>query len=395
MPLFHYKALSSEGKKIKGTIDADNLQDAKQKLIRRQIAVLEIAALGPKETQVVLSRQEVLNFTRELSRLLHAGLPLFEALLALEEKYRGQKPHRLCLDLADRVRGGNSFSVSLSAHPKCFDLLYCSMVANSERTGRLQLALGELAHLMSRQEQVREKLTAALLYPALLLSFCIVVLNALIFYVVPSLKELFEGRDLHPLTRIVFAISDGANHSKGALFVFFALIIALLLGSLFIPSWKKRLFSLTLSLPFLKNIAIKVSLSRFFRATATLLEGGLPLIEAFKQARVLMKHPPLEKVLATAEVRIAQGESIQATFQNQPLIPPLVPRMIGIAEQGGKLPFMMEQIASIYEDDLEKTLTHFSAVAQPVLLLILGVIIGLILLSVLLPLTDVSSFATG
>jgi general secretion pathway protein F/type IV pilus assembly protein PilC len=107
-----------------------------------------------------------------------------------------------------------------------------------------------------------------------------------------------------------------------------------------------------------------------------------------------MRHAGLEAVVATAQEKIAQGESIHSTFQNHPLIPPLIPRMLAIAEEGGKLPFMMKQIAQIYEEELDKTLTQFAAVAQPALLLILGAVIGFVLLSVLLPMTDVSSFAS-
>jgi general secretion pathway protein F/type IV pilus assembly protein PilC len=118
------------------------------------------------------------------------------------------------------------------------------------------------------------------------------------------------------------------------------------------------------------------------------------LIQAFNQARFVMRHPLLEPIIARAEEKIAQGESIQAAIQD-PLIPPLIPRMLGIAEQGGKLPYMMRQIAEIYEEELERALAHFTTVAQPVLLLILGAVIGFVLLSVLLPLTDVSSFAAG
>ncbi len=108
-----------------------------------------------------------------------------------------------------------------------------------------------------------------------------------------------------------------------------------------------------------------------------------------------MRHPFLEAIVAQAEGKLAQGESIHKTFEGHPLIPPLIPRMIAIAEEGGKLPFMMRQVAQIYEEEIEKTLTRFAALAQPILLLVLGVIIGFVLLSVLLPMTDVSSFATG
>ncbi len=395
MPLFEYTAVSESGKKIKRAIDAESLQDAKLKLIRRQIAVLEIKALSSKQIQLKLKKEDVLNLTREIARLLSAGLPLFEALSALEEKYRGQKSHKLLLDLSDHVRSGFSFSESLSRHPKTFDLLYVSMVANSEKTGSLHLALSELASLLHRQLQVRKQILSALLYPAFLSGFCLFILSTLLFYVIPSLRELFEGRDLHPFTQIVFTASQFACESKGILAILFATLILVGCFSFLSKRWKEKMSSFCLKLPFLRDFFAKLAFVRFFRSTATLLEGSLPLIQAFDQARRVMGHPPLEAVVAQAEEKIAQGESIHKTFENHPLIPPLIPRMIAIAEEGGKLPFMMQQIAQIYEEELEKTLTRFASLAQPILLLILGAVIGFVLLSVLLPMTDVSSFATG
>ncbi len=395
MPLYEYLALSDRGKKIKATIDADSLQDAKLKLIRRQIAVLHIALLSGKQLKETLSKEELLNLTREMGRLLQAGLPLFETLSALEEKYRGQKAHRLLMDLCDQVKSGLSFSQGLAKHPEVFDILYISMVANAEKTGRLTQALNELGELLSKQLHVRKQIVAALLYPALLSGFCLVVLSSLLFYVIPSLRELFDGRELHPFTQIVFAASHFACNSKGFLLLFISFVTALIVGSFVSPWLKGKIAPFSFRLPYFKTLLAKVAFVRFCRAAATLLEGGLPLIQAFEQARRVMRHPILERVIQGAQEKIAQGEAIHAPFQNNPLIPPLIPRMIAIAEEGGKLPFMMRQIAQIYEEDLEKTLTQFASVAQPVLLLVLGVIIGFVLLSVLLPLTDVSSFATG
>jgi general secretion pathway protein F len=395
MPLYQYQALSEKGKKFSGTIDADHLNEAKLKLIRRQVAVLRIDPLTEKNVRDRLSKAELLNLTRELARLLQAGLPLFETLSALEEKYRGQKAHRLLLGLSDSVRSGQSFSQSLTHYPKTFDLLYISMVANAEKAGRLTHALNELAELLSKQLEVRKQIVTALLYPTMLSAFCIVVLSSLLFYVIPSLKELFEGRDLHPFTQIVFVASDLACKAKGLLALLFLGFVSLIVASFFSMRLKEKVRGLGYRLPLFKTLLAKVAFVRFCRAAATLLEGGLPLIQAFGQARKVMRHPQLEEVVAQAEERISQGESIHAPFQNNPLIPPLIPRMLGIAEEGGKLSFMMQQIAQIYEEELEKTLTHFATVAQPVLLLVLGAVIGFVLLSVLLPLTDVSSFATG
>ncbi len=395
MPLYRYLALTGRGKKISGTVDADNIQEAKLKLIRREIAAIRIDPLSEKQKKTALSKAEVLNLTRELTRLLQAGLPLFESLSALEEKYQGQKPHRFLLDLCDRVRSGQSFSQSLASHPGSFDLLYVGMVANAEKTGRLSSALNELAQLLSRQIEVKKQLVSALMYPALLSGFCLVVLSSLLFFVIPSLRELFDGRDLHPFTRIVFAASALACNGKTVL-LFFCLSLAGAAAFAYVsPKWRGKLSRLSYQLPFLKTLFAKVAFVRFCRAAATLLEGGLPVIAAFSQARIVMKHPLLEAVVLEAEEKISQGEPLYAPFQNHPLIPSLIPRMLGIAEEGGKLPFMMGQIAQIYEEELERSLAHFTTVAQPVLLLVLGAIIGFVLLSVLIPLTDVSSFATG
>ncbi|HSX25503.1 MAG TPA: type II secretion system F family protein [Chlamydiales bacterium] len=395
MPLFRYFALSEKGKKISGTIDADNLQEAKLKLIRREVAVIKIAQLNEKQKRIQLSKSELLNLTREIARLLQAGLPLFETLSALGEKYKEQKAHRLLLDLCDKVQSGQSFSQGLAHHPESFDLLYVGMISNAEKTGRLSQALGELADLLTKQLQVRKQLLAALLYPALLSVFCLVVLSSLLFFVIPSLKELFDGRDLHPFTKIVFTASEWACNAKFALLFFLFALVGGAVATFFSPRWKEKIFSLGYRLPPFKNLLAKVAFVRFCRASATLLEGGLPVIAAFSQARGVMRHPILEKVVLRAEERISQGDPLSAPFQNHPLIPPLIPRMLGIAQEGGKLPFMMQQIALVYEDELERTLSHFATVAQPILLLVLGAIIGFVLLSVLLPMTDISSFATG
>lgn len=395
MPLFRYWSLDARGKKIEATIDADSLQDAKAKLIQKKIAVIHLVSLSEKKAKNRLKKSDILHLTRELARLLQAGLPLYEALSALEEKYRSQKPHHLLLDLADRIRSGEPFSTALSRHEDCFDLLYVAMVSNAEKTGRLVNALEEIAALLHRQLKLRKQIISSLLYPGLLAAFCCVVLSSLLFFVVPSLKELFEGRDLHPFTQIVFSASDFACNHKILLALFLGSAIASVTLAIYLPSWRQKIFPWVYHLPLVKPLLAKVAFVRFCRASATLLEGGLTAMTAFPQARRVMGHPALEAVIASSEQKLMQGEPFHSSLQNHPLIPSLVPRMLAIAEQGGKLPFMMGQIAQIYEEELDTTLSHFTAIAQPLLLLLLGGVVGFVLLSVLLPLTDVSGFANG
>lgn len=393
MPLYQYEAISEKGKKTIGAIDADSLQEAKLKLVRRGVATIRLDLINEKLLKIRLNKKELLVLTKELTRLLQASLPLYEAISALEEKYRGFKTHTLLLDLSDRIRSGSSFSAALAFHRQTFDVLYISMIANAEKTGTLATALEEIAHLISKQIHIRKQIISALLYPSLLGGFCLVVLSSLLFFVIPSLKELFDGKNLHPFTKIVFAASDFACNSKVFLLFFFAMMCSFTSLLFLYKPWKEKLMELLLSLPGVRGLIAKIAFVRFCRAAATLLEGGLPVLSALSQARQVMRHPHLEKVILLAEEKLSQGEPLYIPFQNHPLIPPLVPRMLAIAQQGGKLPFMMQQIALIYEEELESLLTHFASLAQPILLLVLGGLVGFVLLSVLLPLTDVSSFA--
>jgi general secretion pathway protein F/type IV pilus assembly protein PilC len=393
MTIYHYEALSAEGKKISGVLDAETLNEAKRKLLTQSIFLTQIRPLSKSESRASLNKGEVINFTKELSRLLKAGLPLYESLDAMEEKYRGQKAQKLLLDLCEQVRSGKDFSKSLERHRKTFDLLYVAMIANAEKTGSLADALDELGVLLGKQQEIRKQLINALLYPTLLFGFCFFVLGSLLFYVIPSLRELFEGRDLPPFTYFVFAVSRFACEYKGTLAVMGGVAIGGAIGIQLIPNWRRKVFAHLIQLPLLKELYSKVALIRFCRSAATLLEGSVPIVSALAQARSTMLHPVLEQMIQQGELAIAQGMPLHATFLNHPLVPPLVPRMLGIAEESGDLPSMLRQIAEIYEGDIERALTRFSTIAQPALLLLLGAIVGLVLLSVLLPLTDVSSFA--
>jgi general secretion pathway protein F/type IV pilus assembly protein PilC len=162
MALFQYEAINETGKKYNGIIDADNLQDAKFKLYRRQVLATKVLSLVGRNLSCSLSKQELLNLTREISRLLQVGIPLFEVLLALEEKYAGQKAHhQLLLDLCDQVRSGMALSKALERHPKTFDLLYVSMVSNAEKTGRLRESLDELGTWIAKELQIRKQIISA------------------------------------------------------------------------------------------------------------------------------------------------------------------------------------------------------------------------------------------
>lgn len=182
MPIYEYLLVENSGKTSKKTLSAESLEEAKLKLRRQKLYIAKIYPLEKKQTKTKISLLLQLDFTRQLAQLLHSGLPLFESLLVFEEKMRNHKFHFLFLNLCDLVKQGSKLSVALSQYPSSFDPIYCSMVAAAEETGKLSEVFHELALQITREHKVRKKITSALVYPAFLGSFCLVIVFAMFFF---------------------------------------------------------------------------------------------------------------------------------------------------------------------------------------------------------------------
>jgi len=395
MALFKYAAVNEQGKVIKGVIDADSATEAKERLRRQQHFITSFELLEGKQKEIVLPPPLLLSFTRELGQLLKAGLPLYESLVTIEEKYKKHRAHPLFLDFCDHLKNGSTLSSALKKYPKSFDEIYLAMVTAAESTASLPEVFKQLAELISRQQKLKRQLISALMYPGFLGLFCLCITAGLLFFVIPTMQELFEGRPLHPLTQTVLSVSQFANQHRFFLAVFLLSFAALLFTFSRHPKTKKIISFLSLKIPFVKTVLIHSALVRFCRASSMLLTGGVPLLQTLTLSRRVMKQPLLENEIALAENKIMEGGSLSQQLKFSSLIPALVPRMLAIAEETGELAPMFHNIALIYEEEVDKHLTQLTTFLQPILLLILGGIVGIVVLSILLPLTDVSSFLSS
>lgn len=199
MALFRYTALNHKGKKFHGVIHAEAMDEAQHALRNLDVFVVDISASTQKKAPI-LSRQEVLNFTRELFQLLNAALPLYESLKALADKAKGHKNHAVYLDICDCVKKGESFSKALSYYTQSFSSVYISMVEAAEESGSLASVFKELLQMLSKEDKLRKQLSSAMIYPIFLSVFCFIVIIGLFTFMIPSMKELLEGRQLHPFT---------------------------------------------------------------------------------------------------------------------------------------------------------------------------------------------------
>ncbi len=392
MPLYRYQALTPEGKNVAGLIEADSLSVAKERLKVRKVLVIKVGEEKQEGKGFSFKAETKLAFTRELAQLLKAGLPLYESLITIEEKSRKEKHHSLLIDLIDRLKQGESLSSALRTYPKAFDEVYLSMIAAAEESGTLSEAFIELSHYLEKQARWRKQIFSITTYPLFLLSFSMFILCALLFFLIPSMQELYEGRTLHPLTQVVLSLSSFCRGNiTGIIVTLLILMLAVFFGARDERIHKKASLWI-LKLPFVSDVIVQSAMARFARATSLLLKSGIPLLDALKLARPTLKHFLFEKALLKAEGKILEGRSFYTELKESGCFPLIVIRLIAIAEETGRMKEAFFSIADIYDEELSKSLERLTTVLQPALLLLLGLIVGVIVLAVLLPLTDVSSF---
>jgi general secretion pathway protein F len=391
MSLFQYSAIDRKGKKRKGVVDAMTDGEARQKLRGQGLMVSSLGPTRASWSSGGLSGEALVTTTVQLAQLLTAGVPIYEGLVILEEQERGGKSHPILLGLAEGIRGGSNLSEAMGNYPESFDSLYCTMVAAGEASGSLGPVLTRVAEMLKKRQKLQQQLLTALLYPAFLAGFCLIVIGVLLGYLVPSLEGIFEGRDVNAYTQAVI----GVSHMVQDYGVYMLIAIFGLAGALFWQMQKpgvRRFFeSVWLRTPVLKTFVIAGALARFGRTMETLQEGGVALVDALPMGSGVMRNHRLSELVDDARRQIVQGGTLSQELKKSPLMPKIVSSMIAIGEETGSLPVMWKNIADMYEDEVEKASARLTALAQPIILIVMGFIVGAVLLSVLLPLTDISA----
>lgn len=393
MPIYYYQAIKQDGKKQQGSIEAKTETLAKSQLRDRGLMVKSVSTKSFGVSKAVLKGGDLLNFTVQLSQLVNANVPLYQSLIAIEEQYQNESFHPIILSLADQIKGGLSLSDSMKNWGGSFNKLYISMIKAGEVSGSLGLVLDRLKELIRAQMRLKKEISTAMIYPVILATFSFFIIIMLLGFVVPSIEGIFEGRKLNSFTTFILMLS----HFMREKWWVYLPAIALFLLSLFIyfrgPKGRLNLEKLLMKLPFIKNVIIMSALSRFLRTMATLRQGGLNMIESLQLAREVMQNRTLEAEMKAAEIKIVEGSSLSAELKNSSYIPKIVSRMIAIGEDSGTTDIMFNNVAEMYEETLEKNLSRTVALAQPLILIFMGGVIGAVMVAILLPLTDIAAFS--
>ncbi|MGE3953588.1 MAG: type II secretion system F family protein [Parachlamydiales bacterium] len=390
MPAYFYLYLDGKRRKRRGRIDAPSLEEAKERLRRQGLLITEVRSAPKLRRKSKLRRSALLTFTTQLHQLLSSGLPLFDSLTLIAEQYQNDPIYPTLSRLGKAIEEGKSLSDAMEGHPTSFPPLYIALVRSGEASGSLERVLSRLVTLLTRQQRLRKQLTTAMVYPAVIATFCLAVVFLLLTFAVPSIEALYSGHNLSPFTHGVLAVSRFLTHRWLLYLPILSVTILLLASYARSPRGKGAIRRLLHRLPLVKTLLLQNALARFTRALSTLQEGGVGLVDALSLSEGLLSHPTLEPLITHARAQIIAGSTLSRELKGSPLIPPMVSRMLAVGEESGQLPTLLEGIASHYEEEVEKTVTRLASLAQPAILIVMGAIVGVIMLAVLLPLTDVS-----
>ena len=423
MARYKFTALDAKGKEVHGEIDADNQAQAVARIREKQYfptKVEELAGGGaaapakkgaakkgamqmelklPKFLQGGVKAKQLTAFTRQMSTLVNAGLPLMRALRVLQRQEKNVALRDAVVQMAESIESGSTFAEALAAHPKIFDRLFVNMVKAGEVGGVLDVVLARLAEFQEKAEKIKGKVKSAMTYPVVVLVMALSILGFLMTYIVPKFAEIFGdlmgGMGMPMLTQFVMNASDTmVNRFPLVLIVLVVLVVVLKLlaktdkGRLGIDQFK-------LHAPVFGNLISKNSISRFTRTLGTLMAAGVPVLQALNIVKETVGNEVIAKAVTTIHDAVKEGENMAPPIASSKVFPPMVVSMVEVGEETGALPDMLMKIADSYDDDVDNAVAAMTSIIEPLLIIFLAVVVGTIVIALFMPLVSIIGGLSG
>lgn len=405
MPVYSYTFRDALGGIQKGTADAESEDLLRKRFEEQGFTITEVTmikARSPKAKSFGKVKLRNLSiFCRQFSTMVDAGVSLVRCLDVLGQQTQDPKLKKIIADIGERVEGGESLSRAMQRHPRTFNNLFIGMIRAGEVGGVLEETLQRLSHFIEKDVELRRKVKSALTYPVLVLILSMGITFFLVYWFVPQwvdiLKDLgLKSDDLPAPTQFLIACSDVLRY-KGWI-VIIAVIVIVLAYRVFVSTRFGRRVAdkVKLKIPVFGKLHHKICLARFSRTMGTLLTSGVPILQAMETVAGTVGNTIMADAVLEARARIREGDRIGDPLEESRLFPPMVVHMIGVGEESGSLDFMLQKIADFYEAEVEATLASLTAALEPIMIVLLGFIVGFIVISMFLPLVKViSSLSSG
>ncbi len=404
--LFNYTAVDAEGKDLSGEIEAVNLNDALNKIrqmglfpshvvdaaeqvgSRNFFAALVEKLNFTKQGEAKFKPEDRVVFTRQLAVLLNAGLPLVRCLQTLNKQTRFEKMRVMLEDIIGMIQSGKTFSGALAHYPDSFSTVYINVVKSGETGGALDEVLKRLADYLERNLRLSQRIKAALIYPCLVLVVSVIILGFIVAFVIPRFMELFQntGIALPLLTRVLLGFS---NFLLERWYLFFGAGALMFISyKLLLRNYTVRYFNdkMILNIPVFGPLIQKVTASRFARTLATLLEGGVPILRALELTKQVSGNQVIAEAINSVYDNVREGGFISKVLESNKVFPQLMVNMIAVGEESGALDKMLTKVADTYEEESEIIAGTLTSLLEPILVIVMGVVVGVIVLSMFLPL---------
>jgi general secretion pathway protein F len=399
---YRYEALAPDGKVHRGVLESDSPRQARARLREQGMLPVEVAPIGTKEAsggsrgfsllRGRLSASALALVTRQLATLLAAGLTVEQALNALIEQAEREAERQLLAAVRGDVLGGQSLARSLSHYPRAFPEVYLTLIEAGERSGKLADVLARLADYTEEREQLRGKALLAFIYPALVTIVAVTVVTGLLVYVVPQVVQVFRNTNqaLPLLTRALIGLSDFLRAYGVFLLIALALAAIGARTALAVPTLREKWHRWLLRVPVIAPLYRGLNTARLAATLAILVGSRVPLLTALRAGAGVVSNLPMRRALDEAAARVQEGSSLSRALGASKLFPPLMVHMIASGEASGRMAEMLERTATQQARELERRISAFVALLEPLLILAMGGIVLLIVLAILLPVFELN-----
>jgi type IV pilus assembly protein PilC len=392
MPTYVWKGKNRYGDTVGGERVAASKEELGRLLQKDQITVLSVAPAKGGFKIPFLKREKVrlkdlAVYSRQLSVLIDAELPLIQSLGILEEQQKNAYFKNVIKTVKDDVEAGSTLNQAKRKHPKAFDDLYCNLIASGEQSGSLDIMLRRLAEFIEKNVALRAKIKQALIYPTAIMIFAIVVAIFMLWKVIPVFATIFRdlGAELPALTAFVVSLSDFVEKN---IFFVFAGLVALVLAFRYYRSTTPGRWStdrLLLKMPLFGGLIYKVAMTRVTRTLATLISGGVPMLEALKITSTTAGNVVIEKEIIEARRLVSEGKTMAESFKQAGRFPTMMLQMINVGEATGTLDEMLSKLANFYDDEVNTAVSALLSIIEPVMMIFVGGIVGGLVIAMYLP----------
>lgn len=388
---FQWEGTDRKGQKTKGSITGSNMAMVKAQLRKQGINPTKVkkqamALGGPKGKKI--TPFDIAIFTRQMATMMKAGVPLVQSFDIVADGLENPRLRTLVLDIKNDVAAGNNFAGALKKHPQYFDDLFCNLVDSGEKSGALETMLDRVATYLEKSETLKKKVKKAMTYPIAVVVVAVIVTAILLIKVVPQFKEMFEGfgAELPVFTQFVVGISEWMQEWWLIMFIGIAAIIAGL-KELKVRSEKFRdgLDRFMLKLPIIGQIIDKSAIARFGRVLSTTFAAGVPLVDALESVAGATGNVVYRDAVLKIRDDVSSGTQLQFSMRSTGVFPSMAVQMVAIGEESGALDFMLDKVATHFEEEVDNLVDNMTALMEPMIMGVLGVLVGGLIIAMYLP----------